>query len=245
MFQKPSAAKRLHFDVIPRAVDEYLSFLEAFPRQAAKEQLGNPVWHIHLGNPPAPERIGAEAAPSFAMLLNLVAVANSEDPAVLWAFLRKHAPDASPQHHPRLDALVKYAVAYFRDFVRPAKTYRAADDVERAILARIGAMLASLPAQTDAAEVQTALYDIARSEPRYHDLKAKGATPERPGVSNDFFSMLYQVLLGENRGPRFGSFAVLFGLENTAKLIASALAGDLARDHAAFLAARADSSITD
>ncbi len=141
MFQKPTAAKRLYFDVIPRAVDDYLAFLDAYPRQEWKERLGNPVWHIHAGDPPAPEMLahpgdaaGKTTAVSFAMLLNLAAVANTEDPAVLWGFLRRYAPGASPENHPRLDRLVGYAVAYFRDFVRPAKSYRAADEVERAVL---------------------------------------------------------------------------------------------------------------
>ena len=139
MFQKPMAAKRLYFDVIPRTVDEYLGFLDAYPRQEWKERLGNPVWHVHAGAPPAPERLvhgeNAETPISFSMLLNLAAVANSENPAVLWGFLRRYAPSVSPQTHPRLDRLVHYAVAYFRDFVAPKKRYRLADDVETAALA--------------------------------------------------------------------------------------------------------------
>ncbi len=235
MYQKPSAAKRLYFDVIPRNVDDYLAFLDAYPRQAWKERLGNPVWHIHNGAPPPAEKLaheGAATSISFGMLLNLAAVANSEDPAVLWGFLRRYSPGVSPQNHPRLDALVGYAVAYFRDFVRPAKRYRAADDAERDTLARISDMLARLGAHASAEDIQTALYDVARAVPRYQDLKAKGATPERPGVSNDFFNMLYQTLLGEERGPRFGSFVALYGVENTRKLIADALTGDLMKAHA-------------
>jgi lysyl-tRNA synthetase, class I len=238
MYQKPTAAKRLYFDVIPRTVDDYLTFLEAYPRQNAKEQLGNPVWHIHSGAPPAPELLrheGQGTAISFGMLLNLAAVANSEDPQVLWGFLRRYAPGVSPQTHPRLDRLSLYAVRYFRDFVRPNKTYREPDDVERAALQQFSDMLARLPASASAEDIQTALYDIARPIPRYQDLKAKGATPERPGVSNEWFNMLYQVLLGESRGPRFGSFVALYGIAETRQLIADALAGDLIRRHAAFL----------
>ena len=245
MFQKPREAKRLHFDVIPRAVDEYLQFLAGYERQDWKGRLGNPVWHIHGGNPPKPEVLhhpgegeGAGTQVSFAMLLNLAAVANSEDPQVLWAFLRRYAPSVTPQTHPRLDALLGYAVAYFRDFVRPAKTYHVADEVEAEALRKLDAMLAGLPAGATAEDIQTALYDVARPIPRYQDLKAKGATPERPGVSNDWFNMLYRVLLGENRGPRFGSFVALYGVAETRTLIAAALSGDLARQHEAFLATR-------
>jgi lysyl-tRNA synthetase class 1 len=243
MFQKPREAKRLFFDVIPRAVDEYLQFLGGYQRQDWKQRLGNPVWHIHSGEPPAVEELktgadGARTAISFVMLLNLAAVANSEDPQVLWGFLRRYAPSASPQTHPRLDKMVGYAVAYFRDFVRPAKTYRIPDDVERDALGKLDAMLAALPVGATGEDIQTSLYDVARPIPRYQDLKAKGATPERPGVSNDWFNMLYQVLLGENRGPRFGSFAALYGVAETRALIAKALAGELVAEHEAFLESR-------
>ncbi|MCW6506785.1 lysine--tRNA ligase [Lichenifustis flavocetrariae] len=246
MFGKPTAAKKLYFDVIPRAMDDYLTFLEAYPRQAWKERLGNPVWHLHAGDPPASERLAAEGSNSgtsisFAMLLNLAAVANSEEPGVLWAFLQRYAPGVSPATHPRLDEMIGYAVLYFRDFVRPAKTYRAPDAVESEALETLSRMLGDLPSGASAEEIQTALYDIARVIPRYQDLKAKTATPERPGVSNDWFNMLYQVLLGEERGPRFGSFVALYGVPETRALIAKALAGELASEHAAFLAERARS----
>jgi lysyl-tRNA synthetase, class I len=240
MYQKPTAAKRLAFDVIPRAVDDYLVFLDAYPRQAAKERLGNPVWHIHSGAPPPPEVLhgtGNQAtAITFGMLLNLAAVGNSEDPQVLWGFLRRYAPDVSAATHPRLDRLVAYAVRYFRDFVRPGKNFRAPDASEREALENLAAALAALPLGASAEAIQTTLYDVARQIPRYQDMKAKGATAERPGVSNDWFAMLYGVLLGESRGPRFGSFVALYGIAETRKLIADALAGDLPRKHAAFQA---------
>ena len=228
MFQKPMAAKRLHIDVIPRTVDDYLGFLEAYPRQEAKERLGNPVWHVHSGAPPAAEVLlsgNQTTVVSFAMLLNLAAVANSDNPAVLWGFLKRYAPGASPQTHPRLDKLVGYAVAYFRDFVLPKKVYRAADEVERAALQGVAEKLAAMPAGASAEEIQHALYDIARPIQRYQDLNAKGATPERPGVSNEFFNMVYAVLLGEEKGPRLGSFIALYGIEDTRALIAKALTG--------------------
>ena len=231
MFQKPMAAKRLYFDVIPRTVDDYLGFLDAYPDQPWKERLGNPVWHIFSGEPPEPEALdpgnGPQTSVSFVMLLNLAAVANTDDPAVLWGFLRRYAPNASPENHPRLDSLVRYAVAYFRDFVAPKKRYRLADEVERAALAAVSAKLGEMPAGASAEAIQHALYDIARPIPRYQDVKAKGATPERPGVSNDFFNMVYAVLLGEERGPRLGSFIALYGLAETRALIDRALAGEL------------------
>jgi lysyl-tRNA synthetase class 1 len=234
MFQKPTAAKRLYFDVIPRTVDDYLGFLEAFPRQAWKERLGNPVWHIHSGAPPEPEVLTHDgrgmATISFAMLLNLAAVSNTENPSILWGFLRRYSPMASPETHPRLDSLVRYAVAYFRDFVAPKKRYREADDVERGVLMQISSTLSQLSTDASADEIQHALYDIARPIPRYQDHSAKGATAARPGVSNEFFNMVYSVLLGESQGPRLGSFIAIYGLEETQVLIGKALAGELVRE---------------
>jgi lysyl-tRNA synthetase, class I len=231
MFQKPTAAKRLYFDIIPRTVDDYLGFLEAYPHQALKERLGNPVWHIHSGAPPEPETLTHQghghATISFAMLLNLVAVSNGENPSVLWGFLRRYYPSVSPETHPGLDSLVRYAVVYFRDFVAPKKRYRQADDVERGVLEQLSSRLARLPADVSADQIQHALYDIARPIRRYQDHSAKGATAVRPGVSNEFFNMIYSVLLGENRGPRLGSFIAIYGLDETRKLIGRALASEL------------------
>ena len=247
MYNKPREAKRLYFDVIPRHVDDYLTFLEKYPGQDAKAQLSNPVWHLHAGKPPQPELIASGsanqpvAAISFSMLLNLAAVANSEDPAVLWGFIRRYAPGVSPETHPRLDALVRRAVRYFEDFVKPQKTYRRPDDVEEASLRRLAAALAPFAAgerPVTAELIQEEIYNIGRAEPRYQDFKSKNATPERPGVSIEWFNAIYQVLLGEPRGPRFGSFVALYGVPETRDLIARALAGDLVRDHEEFLKER-------
>ncbi len=223
MFQKPKAAKRLYFDVIPRTVDEYLQFLAAYPRQDVKGQLDNPVWHIHGGTPPA-----AELPISFGLLLNLTAASNAHDKDVLWGFIRRHAPEASAATHPLLDQLAGYAVRYYEDFVKPQKKFRAADEVEADALRALSDALGEAPAGAKAEELQAILYDVGRTIPRYQDLNAKGATPEKPGVSNAWFGAIYQVLLGEERGPRFGSFIELYGVENTRALIGRALKGELA-----------------
>ncbi|MFL5135133.1 MAG: lysine--tRNA ligase [Microvirga sp.] len=247
MFNKPREAKKLYFDVIPRQVDDYLTFLEKYPAQDAKARLMNPVWHLHSGEPPAPELVSSDGGNqpgttiSFSMLLNLVAVANSEDPSVLWGFIRRYAPGVSPETHPRLDSLVKRAVRYFEDFVKPQKAYRLADEVEAASLQRLEEVLGSFEAgdrPATAEAIQEEIYNVGRAEPRYQDLKAKGATPERPGVSIEWFNTIYQVLLGEPRGPRFGSFIALYGVKETRALIRKALNGDLVREHEAFLKER-------
>jgi lysyl-tRNA synthetase class 1 len=229
MFTKPREAKRLYFDVIPRNVDEYLAHLDGYVRQDGARRLANPVWHIHGGDPPPPEPLGGGAGTqvSFALLLNLVSVANTESKDVLWGFLRRYAPGVSPETHPRLDALVGYALRYFADFVKPAKRYRLPDDVERDALTRLSDALGSAPAGASGEELQALVYDVGRSVARFQDPGAKGATPERPGVSQAWFGAIYQVLLGEERGPRFGSFVALYGVEETRALIARALAGEL------------------
>lgn len=242
MYSRPREAKKLHFDVIPRAADEYLQFLGGYERQDWKNRLGNPVWHIHNGNPPAPEVIAsgegdnaAKTQVTFGLLMNLVAVANAEDKDVLWGFLRRYAPGASPATHPRLDALVGYAIRYFQDFVKPAKQYRPATLEERQALEDLSARLGELSGEgvTDAGTIQDAVYDIGRRDP-YKTVQKDGSA----GVSLAWFNTLYEILLGEPKGPRFGSFAAIYGIANTRALIAKALAGDLLAEHNAFLKAR-------
>ena len=224
MFQKPKTAKKLHFDVIPKAVDEYASFLSAYDRQDWKNRLGNPVWHIHDGHPPE-----ADNPVPFAMLLNLVSASNAENSDVLWGFISRYAPGVTPQSNPQLDALVGYAIRYFNDFVKPTKTFRAPDDVERDALTALDSNLAALDSGSDGAAIQDSILNVARAIERYQDHKRK--SPDGgPGVSVAFFQMLYQVLLGQDRGPRFGSFVALYGIDETRALIAEALAGNLAAE---------------
>ncbi|ETS09646.1 lysine--tRNA ligase [Bartonella henselae] len=218
MFAKPKTAKRLYFDVIPKAVDEYYAHLSAYGRQKWQDRLNNPVWHIHNGCPPQ-----GDLPVSFAMLLNLVSASNAENKEVLWGFISRYAKEANAQTYPELDQLVQFAIKYFDVFVKPNKKFRAADDSERATLAQIDAKLASLPETADGNTIQNALLDVARLTERYQDHNKK--SPEGgPGVSNVFFQMLYEVLLGQERGPRLGSFIALYGINEMRALIAEALA---------------------
>jgi lysyl-tRNA synthetase class 1 len=209
MFAAPRKAKRLYFDVIPKTVDEYLALLEKFAGQPPEERLSNPVWHIHTGRPPKPEPgIG------FAMLLNLVSASNSEDRGVLWGFIRRYLPGATPETHPRLDELVGYAVRYFHDFVRPAKAYRRPGETERAALKELYDRLAGLPADADGETIQNLVYEVGKTHP-FESLR-------------DWFRAIYEVLLGQSQGPRFGSFVALYGIAETRALIDKALKGELA-----------------
>jgi lysyl-tRNA synthetase class 1 len=164
---------------------------------------------------------------TFALLLNLVAASNAADKSVLWGFIKRHFPNASPEAYPLLDQLAGYAVRYYADFVKPKKRHRAADEVEAEALKALSDALAKAPADATAEDLQTIIYDVGRATPRYQDFNAKGATPERPGVSNAWFNTIYSVLLGEEKGPRFGSFVALYGIPETRALIAAALNGDL------------------
>jgi lysyl-tRNA synthetase, class I len=219
MYREPKAAKRLHFDVIPRQVDEYQQLLDAYGRQDMKQRLSNPVWHIHSGHPPT-----TEVPIAFSMLLTLVSSSNAENAETLWGFIGRYRPGVTPQTHPRLDALVGYAIHYFRDFVLPAKTYREPTPVERAALIDLRDALSQLPADATAEQIQDVVYEIGRREP-FLDLSGKGKAKDgKPGVSIEWFNMLYQVLLGQEKGPRFGSFVAVYGLQNTVEMIDGALA---------------------
>jgi lysyl-tRNA synthetase class 1 len=207
MYGKPKAAKRLYFDVIPRNVDDYLSFLTRFDGEEDAKKLENPVWHIHNGT--APE---ADVPLSFAVLLNLASVCNTEDKEVLWGFISRYVPSATPESQPLLDELVGYAIRYYTDFVKPSKNYRAPNDTERAALEDLVGALDGLGAGAAAEDIQTQVYEIGKKF-EYEPLR-------------DWFKALYEILLGQEQGPRMGSFVALYGVPETTALIRRALAGE-------------------
>ncbi len=202
MYNQPQRAKRLYFDVIPRAVDEYVANLDKLRVQGEPT---NPAWHIHAGR--LPDHAGSPI--SFAMLLNLASVVNAETPDILWGFIRRYVPGATPQTQPLLARLADHAVAYYRDFVRPEKQYRPATAMEREALEDLAATLAQLPDST-AETIQNAVFEVGKRHP-FPDLRT-------------WFGCLYQVLLGQQEGPRFGGFVALYGVQETIALIHSALA---------------------
>jgi len=219
MYREPKAAKRLYFDVIPRHMDEYQQYLEAYERQDGRQRLANPVWHVHGGNPPEPE-----TAISFSMLLTLVASSNAKNPETLWGFIGRYRPGVTARTHPKLNAMVDYAIHYFRDFVLPHKKFREPDAGERAALIDLRDALAQLPAGASAQQIQEVVYEVGRREP-FLDRSGRIKTRDgKPGVTLDWFNMLYQVLLGQEKGPRFGSFVALYGVQNTIDMIDGALA---------------------
>jgi lysyl-tRNA synthetase class 1 len=206
MFGKPKTAKRLYFDQIPRAVDEYLQQLDAYAGQDAAQRLDNPVWHIHGGHPPE-----AGSPVTFGLLLNLVSAAGAADKGTIWGFIVRYAPEATPETHPFLDRLVEGAVAYYRDFVAPTQRRRAPTAMERAAMEDLLTRLRALePSETDAELIQAEVYEAGKSQ-QFENLR-------------DWFKALYEVLFGQSQGPRFGGFAAIFGLPGTINMIESALA---------------------
>lgn len=209
MFGKPKTAKRLYFDVIPKAVDEYHQQLRAYPDQDWAQKLSNPVHHIHNGIVPASDMVV-----SFAMLLNLASVAGAEDKETLWGFIRRYAPDASPETNPDMDQAAGFAVRYYNDFVKPEKTFRLPNDTERAALEDLVARLKVYDGPIEDEALQTLVFAVGKDH---------GFEPLR-----DWFRALYEVLMGASQGPRFGGFIALYGVNETIALIEAGLRGDLA-----------------
>ncbi len=212
MYQSPKSAKRLYFDVIPKATDEYLQQLDAYNRiradSANAPAIDNPAWHVHRGDPPE------KGSPvSFSLLLNLVSAADASTKDILWGFIRNYIPGATPESEPLLDRLSDYAINYYEDFVKPSKRFRAPDDKERAAMEDLVARFRALPPGANAEAIQNEVFEAG---------KAAGFDPLRT-----WFTALYEVLLGQSQGPRFGSFAAIFGLDRTVALIERALAGEL------------------
>ena len=206
MYLKPKTAKRMHFDVIPKAVDEYHQQLRAYDGQDDKARLNNPVWHIHGGDVPVSKMVVP-----FSMLLNLASVSGAEDKDQLWGFIKRYAPEASAETHADLDAAAGFAVRYYNDFVKPAKVYRAPTDLEREALIALRDGLKAWDQGLDGDALQSLVFACGR---------------ERFDPMRDWFKALYEVLLGASQGPRFGGFIALLGIEESIALIDKGLAGE-------------------
>ena len=231
MYQKPKTAKRLHWDVIPKMVDEYHQQLRAHPTQDVAGQLNNSVYHIHRGQVPA-----STLTVPFQMLLNLASVSGAEDKAAMWGFIRRYAPGATPEGNPDLDAAAGFAVRYYQDHVKPTRSFRLPSEQERAALEDLLAALKDKDAALGQIAKKNAAMGNADPLPEadfgsedflqsvvFAIGKNHGFEPLR-----DWFKALYEVLLGASEGPRFGGFIALYGVEDSIALIESGLAGKLA-----------------
>ena len=204
-YREPRKAKSLHIGVIPRAVDDYLQFRGTYAAQAIEQKLGNPVHHIHAGQVP-----DAALPLTYGLLLNLASLPGVSDKPTAWKFVQRYAPGTSPETDPELDSLIGLAVNYARDYVAPTLQRRAPTNTERAALTDLDSELATLAPDTPGDEIQNIVFDIG---------KRHAFDPLR-----SWFQALYETLLGSSQGPRMGSFIALYGIENSRKLIAEALA---------------------
>ncbi len=201
MFQNPKRAKKLYSDVVPKAVDEYLSLIEKYPEQKDKEQLSNPVWHVHKGEPPK-EKI----VMSFSMLLNLVGSSNADDKKILWKFINRFHKDVNPKSNPILDSLTDHAIKFFKDKLKPKKIYKKPDINEKKALTKLADEIGKINDNMPPEEIQTIVYSVGKENGYEKNLR-------------DWFKLIYQVLFGDIDGPRMGFFISFFGVQETIKLI--------------------------
>ena len=208
MYQNPRRAKKLTFDVIPKAVDEYHNFLTKFPSQETKDQLNNPVFYIHKG-----DSHFKQVPVSFSNLLNLVNASQADSKEVIWGFIREYYDDIPDESEASIDNLVSYSLAYYKDFILPTKKYRKPEDREIEYLIILKNNLKDVLDEKDSETIQSFVYQIGK-ETHFESLK-------------DWFQSLYEILLGQSHGPRLGSFITLYGIEKTINLIDRAINGDL------------------
>ena len=213
MYQRPTSAKKLYFDIIPKAVDEYLTFVEKLSEQEPDKKLDNPAWYLHDGILPN----GQTSPISFALLLNLVNAANTDEPDVLWKFIKQYNAEATPENSPMLDRLVGYAIKYYQDFVLPEKQYRAPDDRETKALKDLSQRLSTMDEGLEAEDYMTEVFSAGK-ENGYDKSELR-----------EWFQAIYEILLGQSQGPRFGSFIKLYGVKDTVNLINDALEGKFAK----------------
>ena len=201
MYQNPKRAKKLYADVVPKAVDEYLICIDKFDQQDDKNKLLNPVWHIHKGKPPKEKSIMP-----FSVLLNLVGTSNATDKDVLWKFIKKYNEKINISDHPVLDSLMEYALKYFNEIVKPNKKYRKPTDKEKIALKDLSKRLKDCESNPDPEAIQTIVYSVGKDNGYQDNLR-------------EWFKAIYEILFGDQDGPRMGFFISFFGIEETIKLI--------------------------
>ena len=210
MYHQPQRAKRLYLDAIPRAVDDYIGNVQKAQAQSEPDVLTNPAWHIHGGNIPQ-----GELTPiSFTMLVNLAMTIGTWSPEVLWSFVQRYLPNATPQSHPFLDQLIARAISFSNDFAGVHREWRLPTVLESMALGDLANSLRALPPETPAEDIQTVVYEVGKRH-SFPELRA-------------WFGCLYQVLLGQDEGPRLGQFVALYGIAETVALIEHALARQVA-----------------
>jgi len=201
MYQNPKRAKKLYADVVPKAVDEYLSCIDKFNEQDDNQKLLNPVWHVHNGNPPKEKSIMP-----FSVLLNLVGTSNATDEDVLWKFIKKYKKDIKISDHPILNSLLKYALKYFQNVVKPNKKHRKPNEKEKKALKDLVKRLKECKEQMDPEIIQTIVYSVGKDNGYEENLR-------------EWFKAIYEIIFGDQNGPRMGFFISFFGIQESIELI--------------------------
>ena len=201
MYQNPKRAKKLYSDVVPKAVDEYLELTEKFEKQNIKDKLLNPVWHIHNGKPPNEKFIM-----TFSMLLNLASSSNADNKKILWKFINRFHKDLTPENYPILDSLTNYAINFFKDKIKPEKKFKRPNDAEKKSLLNLAIAIELIQQSASPEDIQTVVYSVGKKNGYDKNLR-------------NWFKLIYQVLFGDDDGPRMGFFISFFGIKETVKLI--------------------------
>jgi lysyl-tRNA synthetase class 1 len=201
MYQNPKRAKKLYKEIVPKAVDEYLDFIEKGNNQNELQLLMNPVWHVHNGKMPKEKIIM-----TFSMLLNLVEASNADTKELLWKFVKKYKKDISENEHPIFDNLISYAIKYFQDVIRQKKKYKKPNDSEKNALKALINTLETCNDEMTPEDIQTKIYSAGKENGYKENLR-------------DWFKLIYEVVFGDENGPRMGNFISFFGVNETKQII--------------------------
>ena len=201
MYQNPQRAKKLYHEVVPKAVDEYLDCIEKYETQEGLKKISNPVWHVHSGIPPSEKMIM-----SFSMLLNLVGTSNASSKELLWKFVKKYKKNIKEKENPIFDQLINYAIKYFNDVVKLNKKFKKPNQEEKLALHNLAEKLKGCNESMSPEAIQTIVYSVGKENGYKENLR-------------DWFKMIYEVIFGDENGPRLGFFISFFGVKETIDLI--------------------------
>jgi lysyl-tRNA synthetase class 1 len=201
MYQNPKRAKKLYKDIVPKTVDDYLDFIEKAKNQNELQLLMNPVWHVHSSEIPQEKMIM-----SFSMLLNLVETSNADNKELLWKFVKRYKTDISEKSHPIFDKLVGYAIKYFNDVIKLKKKYKKPNKEEKLALEKLVKNLDKCNDKMKPEDIQTMIYSTGKENGYSENLR-------------DWFKLIYEVVFGDENGPRMGFFISFFGVKETKDLI--------------------------
>ena len=201
MYQNPKRAKKLYREIVPKAVDEYLESIDKSKTQNELQLLMNPVWHVHSGKMPKEEMVM-----SFSMLLNLVETSNANSKDLLWKFVKKYKINILEKNYPIFDKLVGYAIKYFNDVIKQNKKYKKPNEIEKKALEALIKVLENCNDQMQPEEIQTKIYSVGKENGYSENLR-------------DWFKLIYEVVFGDENGPRMGFFISFFGVNETKQLI--------------------------